>query len=639
MHKKTLLFCRNMLFYLQMRKCWITFASLFLLISFYTNAYTADSGTMFGKVVWEDSYSSIPDATLRVYNIDGTIAQTALTDENGRYSIDIIAGEYYLSAEKNSLVMEYYPGEYLFKEANRITVFPHQNVCIEFELNSGGWISGNFDFEGEDVDFALVTALKVDEPQEGWFKSVTLDGPFPSSYAISGLLPGLYKVLARARGKNTQYFPGVSDIEDAQILEVHQDNGVLDISFALSQAGWGSIYGRVANIADGNGVPAIQLYAYQWKNFWEDPNLVMALTGQDGAFCLRLPAGEYSLFALYLEGGNSGATVPIFYDNCYDPMNAAIVPVNADQVVSNIDFNIDFSIAHNLSISGVVSSLQTGAGLDDIIVTAIDYQTGQAVGSSFSANEGEYSIGDLAPGQYLIMYSGNYIIPYFYPQASSWQDGEVITLQGHFGNVRTEAITQDYGNMGLAVTGTVTCDDDPVAGARVYAFLEGQSTPIAYARTDVSGQYTIVSGLVPGSYRVMCDHFGYNNEIYPIPIYLDLLTNPIADGIDFQLEDASTSIQEASLSIPDLILAENYPNPFNSSTVVVVYSGYDSEFSSGIIVYNTLGQVVGKKDIIIHPGMNSILWDASDFNEQVTSGVYFYKVEGLGSSRRMLFLK
>jgi hypothetical protein len=237
------------------------------------------------------------------------------------------------------------------------------------------------------------------------------------------------------------------------------------------------------------------------------------------------------------------------------------------------------------------------------------------------------------------MFSGTYIIPYFYPQSENWQNGEVIELYSHFGNIRTDAITQDYGNNGLTIAGTVTSADGPIEGARIYAFRSGETDPTAYARTDEFGAYSIVSGLVPGYYRVTCDLIGHNYQEYPQQIYLDLMTNPEALNIDFLLDGTTGVSRDDHLPNGSVSISGNYPNPFNSKTMIRLYSDRSSELSSRLTVYNMLGQLVGGKVVMIAPGENLIKWDAGESGAVTPSGVYFYRFDGIDATYKMILLK
>jgi hypothetical protein len=605
---------------------------------FAASGFAANNGIVSGRVAIDDG-GFAGGARIILYDLSGAPLDTTYTDNAGAFSIEVIAGAYFVSAEKDNLIKEYFPGEFMLKEADRVVVYSSQKTDICFLLDYGGWITGTFSFPARLVDKALVTAIKVDQPEAGWHKSMTLDPPFPRDYALYGLLPGIYKVVGRARGLSTAYYPGVTDMDQAAAIEVVRNSAATDISFSLETVGWGDVQGRAFNQATGQGIAGISMFAYQWRDFWEDPSLTTTQTGENGMFSMSLPAGQYCVFAVYYDILNGGGNIALYYNRCYDPFGADIVTVGPDLERADINFPIDYSQAHDLSISGSLLSQQTGSGLNDVIVTALDASTGQAIGSACTANDGEFAINDLCSGSYLLMFSGTSIIPYFYSQTESWQDAEVILLQGHFGGVRTEAITQDYGNMGLAISGRVTSSQGPVSGARIYAFPTSANHPITYARSDDSGDYSMVSGLVPGSYSVACDMFGFDGATYPSTIYLDLMNSPDAQEINFALEPVLMGLADAAPEATKIDLSRNYPNPFNSRTVIQLWSRSDSQLNLTLAIYDILGQVVGEKALCINPGPNAIEVTSDDFAHPLGSGVYFYRINGASKTNRMLLLK
>ncbi len=609
------------------------FIFLFLCIS----VQAADHGILSGQVTLKGVSSAIEGAAIYVYDISETKIDSAFSDIQGEFNLNLPAGNYYISAEKDNLIKEYFPGAYLISDAHKVAISNRQNTKVLFALKTGGWISGTFAFEGDDVPTGLITAIKIDQPDEGWYKSLNLDGPFPSAYALQGLIPGTYKLLARARGKSTEYYPGVENIGDASAITVSRDLGVSNIAFMLDQVGWGTIQGHVINQINGQGIANLSISAYQWRDFWQDPNLSNVRSNPDGSYQLNVPAGDYFIFTVYSV--YSGASMVLYYNNCFDPTSANIVHVAEGQTVQSIDFEINFTVKHNLSISGMVTDQRTGYGLNDVVVTAINSETGLQAGSAYSIGDGNFSINGLMSGRYLLMFSGTYVIPYFYSGAENWQDGNIIELSGHFDNIRTEAITQDYGNNGLSIAGTVTTPDGPLNGVRIYAYPYGSSDPIAYARTDDFGYYSIVNGLVPGVYRITCDMFGYEHQEYPNAIYLDLMTNPEATGIDFVLNGTTNIAYDIAPLVGKISIEGNYPNPFNMVTLIRVYSGRSDEFSSHLTVFNLLGQMVGEKAVQIKPGYNGIQWNANDFNSPISSGTYFYHFDGITASERMILLK
>jgi hypothetical protein len=58
-----------------------------------------------------------------------------------------------------------------------------------------------------------------------------------------------------------------------------------------------------------------------------------------------------------------------------------------------------------------------------------------------------------------------------------------------------------------------------------------------------------------------------------------------------------------------------------------------------LVVFNLLGQVVGEKGMLVKPGQNLVEWDLNDFATAISSGVYFYRVDGISKESRMVLLK
>ncbi|GJQ63161.1 MAG: endoglucanase [Melioribacteraceae bacterium] len=90
----------------------------------------------------------------------------------------------------------------------------------------------------------------------------------------------------------------------------------------------------------------------------------------------------------------------------------------------------------------------------------------------------------------------------------------------------------------------------------------------------------------------------------------------------------------------DLRVPRNYPNPFNGSTIINFYSARDME--TRLKVYDALGNKVSENNIFAASGENNIVWiPEGDDGFELSSGVYFYRIEGINNSRfdKMIFLK
>lgn len=110
----------------------------------------------------------------------------------------------------------------------------------------------------------------------------------------------------------------------------------------------------------------------------------------------------------------------------------------------------------------------------------------------------------------------------------------------------------------------------------------------------------------------------------------------------FKKEDYTEAKDEEKPQLPaSFALSQNFPNPFNSETVIE-YS-LPEENRVKIVIYNILGQKV--KTLLeqkLNPGYKRIVWDGKDDRgKEVTSGVYFYRLEtsGYKETKKMILLR
>lgn len=92
-------------------------------------------------------------------------------------------------------------------------------------------------------------------------------------------------------------------------------------------------------------------------------------------------------------------------------------------------------------------------------------------------------------------------------------------------------------------------------------------------------------------------------------------------------------------------LGQNFPNPFNPSTMISFNLAVDSDVR--LSIYNVLGQEVSVLvDENLSVGLHEVTFNTSDVQGGLMSGVYFYKIEANGSDgsvfnsiKKMIFTK
>ena len=127
----------------------------------------------------------------------------------------------------------------------------------------------------------------------------------------------------------------------------------------------------------------------------------------------------------------------------------------------------------------------------------------------------------------------------------------------------------------------------------------------------------------------------------------DILGQPIAISSvsDGMFEVVPTAVEEVGeSSLPESFsLSQNFPNPFNTPTVI----GYGLPEASNVKlkIYDIVGQKVHTLvDRFIPAGYHTVVWDGkNERGKSVASGVYLYRLEALEGkvvkARRMLLLR
>jgi hypothetical protein len=111
-----------------------------------------------------------------------------------------------------------------------------------------------------------------------------------------------------------------------------------------------------------------------------------------------------------------------------------------------------------------------------------------------------------------------------------------------------------------------------------------------------------------------------------------------ADFADYEGRPYAVRISSV---VPDgFAVNPNYPNPFNPTTTLSFSLPSTSEWK--VTIYDVTGATVREFDGQSNPGLIELQWDGTDSNGSgVASGVYFYRVEAVGTSqtRKMMLLK
>jgi len=180
--------------------------------------------------------------------------------------------------------------------------------------------------------------------------------------------------------------------------------------------------------------------------------------------------------------------------------------------------------------------------------------------------------------------------------------------------------------------------NDVCKGASIY---EGDVTEVlAYLdETDINQEIEIVYGYYTRAPKKLVSDFALINLSTRQLEYKPLIARN-SDNY-YHIKHSKKVMNSESITAPIIQLHQNYPNPFNPQTNISFYLSIDDSIS--LSIYNIRGQKV--RDLYngtIKSGMHSIVWNGKDKeNRQVSSGVYFYKLNTTFGSvqKKMLLLK
>ncbi len=485
-------------------------------------ALISPPGTISGTVTDAVTTNPIPGATINVYN-GQTLAATALTDPNGNYQIpNLPPDNYIVTASKPTYQIE----------AIGATVTASATTIVNFALISPpGTISGT------------VTDAATTNPIEGAnvsvFSGQTLIAnaltDVNGNYTIPDLAPGEYNVIASA-GANYQI---------ASLGAIVASGMTTTVDFALL-ANPGTIAGTVTNEADGAPISGTSILVLQ--NF---TIIDSALTDASGNYSINnLAPGNYTViakapnfsiavvgatvtsnqtttvnFALKADLGKifgnvtdatttnpiPGATIEV--RNSFVVVATAITDPNGNYnfpnlapgtytvtaaapnyqrqvkvatVTSNQVTFVNFALTGNPgTISGTVTDAATTNPIPDATIAVFQERT--FIDSAITDINGDYTIPDLAPGDYTVL-----AIKEGYQSAFSQK-----TVIAGMTTIADFALNSSPGT----IAGTVTdqCGGAPLRGT-IILVTDGSSV-VGFGLTDSNGNYSIDT-LAPGNYTV-----------------------------------------------------------------------------------------------------------------------------------------
>jgi protocatechuate 3,4-dioxygenase beta subunit len=425
---------------------------------------------------------------------------------------------------------------------------------------------------------------------------------------------------------------------------------------------YGAIAGTVVNDATGDVISRAYVeLSPQGYAFWEGAPFMRwpyyAVTDDKGNYRLEwLPEGEY-LVSVYANGAFE------YFENATVAGLATPVKVAGGETTT-VNFGLTPRNEGAGIISGRVGAEYTDQLLEIAVVVAKPVATILVWPQSdmfFNAvinKDGTYEISGLPAGDYYVMSFAPGYMPEYYKDQFDPTLADQVKVDGitpatgidfSLSPVWYLRGPEDGGPAvvgGASVFGKVTdASGKPLAGATVYAF-NGEGRAVSSARCFADGSYEM-QGLPPGSYRLQASNLGYASECNGGVKNLDEAAQiDLGRGrveVNFVLDPRITTGVGDQPPVPkEMELYGNYPNPFNPETRISF--GLPSAMRVKVRVFNLLGKEVALlHDGLLNAGEQHLTWNGRDrAGNQVTSGLYFYRLEGANGAAlvgKMLMMK
>jgi hypothetical protein len=480
-------------------------------------------GRITGLVTDAGTGTGLENVNVAVYTSSGTFAIGTTTNATGSYTVNGLPEGTYFARTFASFTTNYLDELY------------EDMPCLNCSVTSGTAIVLTGGTTREGVNFALlrggrITGTVTDESTGAGLPSVsvaifTSSGTFATStltagsgsYTVNGLPAGTYFARTFAFGT----VPYVDELyDDIPCLNCDVTTGTAivltagttrsGVNFGLAPGG--RITGTVTDEGTGTGLSSVFIYVYTSSGTFA----TSAFTSETGSFTVNgLPAGTY-----YVRTALFGALnyVDELYDNtpclnCSVTSGAAIV-LTAGSTRSGVDF----ALLPGGRITGLVTDVGTGAGLENVSV-AIYTSNGTFAMSAATSGTGSFTINGLPAGSYYArtFVSGANYLDQLYDNIPCL---DCVVTAGTPIAV-TVGTTRSGVNFALAqggrITGTVT--DGPTGTGLENVFVRVYTSSGTFARsalTTSTGSYT-ANGLPEGTYyaRTFASAtLNYTDELY-----------------------------------------------------------------------------------------------------------------------------
>jgi protocatechuate 3,4-dioxygenase beta subunit len=432
-----------------------------------------------------------------------------------------------------------------------------------------------------------------------------------------------------------EFYDNVHTIAEATEIAVADDQTVENINFGAPSPSTLEIVvmGKVTD-AFNNPIEGANVRAWSHRRCSNDST--WATTDANGDYSISFSSNRpWIRFSVVAK---KDGFFKEYYNEKPSWWEADVLKAFNDSTFTNISFTLDSdSATFDNSISGSVTNTN-GESLADVTVSAFSRNGGHRRFTTTTDSTGNYTLENLRNGNYILFFFKEDYIPEFYDNVHRWEDATPVNATGTIMGINASLDMDSSGGGNGIITGTIRdANNAPLAGTLV-TIKNSFNQVIGYSMTSSDGNYEI-EGMNGGNYTVNGSVFGYGSSAQTITF------DPIQSNtmiVNMNLTSTPLEVTENGKPIPsEVTLADNYPNPFNPTTVIS-FSIPEAQYVK-LAIYNLLGQKVQELvNEFLPSGNYSASWDATDASgNNVSSGMYLYRLEAGTTTvvKKMLLMK
>ncbi len=566
----------------------------------------------------------IANASITLYSfsvLGDTTLYSTTSDSTGFYAIGNIKPGHYLLVCNAAGYSTYLRRDFEMGDENRSTynIIMHDTLSIV-----GSSVNGKVQFDESEtpVPNAIIEFISLNPLDTNVFATTDSLGRFSARVKVGQYFVSCTVSMSDSVSVFQMYFPHALTMAGAQIVNIGMGDMDRELNFNIpNRIGVKHNITFTGNVTSITNVPLdsvrIRIFASGEDRHDDRSFMVSTFTDASGNFTVTLDSIQQSFNEFIVAAHKRGYNVQ-FYNNQSTFFNATELIALNDTTFSSLNFTLTpLDTNSNYSISGTVSDT-AGNPIKGAFVNAIDSASGKS-NIAIADSLGNYSVQGLTKGTYFLMFSAKGYRHEFYPGVAEWEDAKSVVLDSSITGLNVVLNLNKHSNYGGEVSGVIHSDKGlDIAGVLV-TVKDSTGTVIGSTITDQNGAYT-VAGLNQGTYTIIASTSTYSSVITTANYSPTSGSTTISN---ITLTTSITAIKNQVVTTPStFVLDNNYPNPFNPSTIIGFSLPYSSHVS--LEIYNILGQKVA---VLLNNTLAAGHYSYSFNANGLASGVYLYKLQ------------